>query len=92
VNPTQSWKSASAGRLQALLLLIYPVLSIPVVLAFLARYAFESELAFYAVLSVGLSVGVAIYWVSRDSAIEALETRKEKFLGALTASEGPISA
>lgn len=92
VNPTQSWKSASAGRLQALLLLIYPVLSIPVVLAFLARYAFESELAFYAVLSVGLAVGVAIYWVSRDSAIEALETRKEKFLGALTASEGPISA
>jgi len=92
VNPTQSWKSAAAGRMQAFLILIYPVIGIPIALAFLARYAFESELAFYGVLAAGMLVGVTIYWVARESAVEALEVRKEKFLGTLTQGEGPISA
>ena len=46
VNPGHSWRSAAAGRFQAFLMLLYPMVSIPVVLAYLARYAFESAMGF----------------------------------------------
>ena len=91
VNPSQSWRSASAGRFQALLMLLYPVVSIPVALAYLARYAFESDLAFFGALAVGAAVGCAFYWVAMDSAIRIAERRKEQIVTALSAGEGPIT-
>ena len=92
VNPAQSWRAASAGRFQALLLLIYPVVSLPIALAYLARFAFESNWAFYSVLLFAAALGGVIYWVAMDSAISAAEGRKEKLVSALSQGEGPVSA
>ncbi len=91
VNPGHSWRSASAGRFQALLMLIYPVVSIPVLLAYLARYAFQSHWAFIGVLAVGAVIGVIVYSVALDSATEAVERRREQVLTALSAGEGPVT-
>ncbi|MCC6536359.1 MAG: hypothetical protein IT162_02340 [Bryobacterales bacterium] len=91
VNPTHSWRSASAGRFQAFLMLLYPVVSIPAVLAYLARYAFQSEWAFMAVLAVGAAIGGAVYWVALESAVEAVEKRREEMIAALSAGEGPVA-
>ncbi|MBK5291809.1 MAG: hypothetical protein JJE04_09065 [Acidobacteriia bacterium] len=92
VNPSHSWRSASAGRFQGMLLLIYPILSIPIMLAYLARYAFYSNWAFYGVLLFAAALGLVIYTIAMESSVQAAEERKEKFLTALSQGEGPVSA
>ncbi|MBM3794041.1 MAG: hypothetical protein FJW31_08215 [Acidobacteria bacterium] len=92
VNPTHSWRSASAGRFQAFLILLYPVVSIPAVLAYLARYAFQTEWAFMAVMAVSAVIGGAVYWVALESAVEAVEKRREEMIASLSAGEGPVAA
>ncbi|MDX2151250.1 MAG: hypothetical protein SFV54_10995 [Bryobacteraceae bacterium] len=89
VNPAQSWRS-SGGKWQALLLLVYPVISIPVGLAYLARWALEAEWAFYATLAVGAMIGLVIYFVALDSAVEAANRRCEQIIETLSKGEGPI--
>jgi ABC-2 type transport system permease protein len=90
VNPAQSWRS-SAGKFNAMLLLIYPVISAPIALAYLARYAFESELAFYAVLLFAAGLGILVYWVAMDSAVATAIKRTEKLVSTLSQGEGPVS-
>jgi len=94
VDPTQAWRNASAGKTQIFMLLVYPLISIPLSLAYVARWATDSEAAFFAVLAIDLAIAAAFYWVATDSAIEAAEVRKEQMITTLTASqrEGPISA
>jgi ABC-2 type transport system permease protein len=92
VNPGHSWRSAAAGRFQAFLMLLYPLVSIPVILAYLARYAFETQWAFVGVLAVGAAIGAIVYSVALDSAVEAVEKRREQVLTALSAGEGPVTA
>ena len=72
--------------------MIYPVVSLPIALAYLARWAFESEPAFYAVMAFCSALGAVIYWVAMDSAVEAAEARKEKLVATLSEGEGPVSA
>lgn len=93
VDPNQMMRNSSGGMVNALLLLLYPVLSIPISLAYLARWALDSQAAFFAVLAVDLLLAGIIYWVATDAALEAAEARKEQMIAALTASqrEGPIS-
>jgi len=93
VDPGQTWRNTSGGKVQAFMLLVYPVISIPISLAYVARWALDSQIAFFGVLAVDLLIAAVVYWVATDSAIEASETHKEEMIGTLTASqrEGPIS-
>lgn len=91
VNPTQSWKSSAAGRFQATLMLLYPLLATPIVLAYLARFAFDSELAFYLVLVFAAILGAVFYSVALDSAVEAAGKRRETIIEILSQGEGPVS-
>lgn len=93
VDPTQAWRNTSAGKVQAFMLLVYPLVSIPITLAYVARWATDSEAAFFGVLAVDLLIAATVYWVATDSALEASELRKEEMISTLTASqrEGPIS-
>lgn len=90
MDPSSSWRQASAGRIQGLMVLFYPLLLAPVGLAYLARYAFERELAFYLVLLSGYVVAAATYWVALDSAVEIAEKERERIVAALSAAQGPI--
>ncbi len=92
VDPAQSWRSGGVGRFQAMLLLLYPVLAAPILLAYLARYAFGSSLAFYAVLAVAAASAGVVYWIATDSAVSAAEQRKERILAALGQGQGPVAA
>jgi len=92
VNPANSFRSASAGRVQAMLFLVYPVIFAPIALAFLARYAFHSDGAFFAVLAVDALGGAAAYWIALQSALASAEREKEQMLAALSAADGPIAA
>ncbi len=92
VDPTHSWRSASGGKFQALLMILYPVLVFPVMLAYMARFAFGSQWAFYGVLAVGGAFGLLFYWVAMESAVEAAEARKEQIIETLSRGEGPLAA
>jgi len=90
IDPGQSWKS-SARSFQIMLVLIYPIAAFPLALPYLARYAFSSEAAFYAVLPLNLALGAWLYRLGMESAVSAVGARKERILAALRESGGPIS-
>ncbi len=91
VDPRRTWRSASTSRFQAMLLLVYPLIALPVVLAFLARYAFESNLAFYVVLGFAAVLGGVVYWIAMESATKTLSSRLESFTATLAEGQGPVS-
>jgi ABC-2 type transport system permease protein len=90
MNPDNAWGRSSGGKLVLFLLLSLPLLSVPVALAYAARYAFDSEAAFFAVLAAAGGAGIVFYSVSLDSAVLMSERRKETILAALGESAGPI--
>ena len=90
VNPVKSFRTGASGRTQAVLMLTFPAALIPVMLAYLARYAFNTEWAFFGVLLMGGFLGGLIYWYTMGSAVSAAEERKERIIVALSQSEGPI--
>lgn len=92
VNPDHSWGRSSGGRVALFLMLSYPLLGLPVLLAYAARFAFDSQAAFYGVLAFAAASGAVVYGVSMDSALATAETRKERLLAALGESAGPLVA
>jgi len=92
MNPAASFRSGTAGRVQAVLFLIYPVAFLPVGLAYLARYAFASEASFFAVLAADAALAAVVYKLSLDSAVLAADRLKEPMVTALSRGDGPITA
>ncbi len=90
LNPERVAQGGSAGRLQAFMLFVYPLALLPVALAYLARYAFRSALAFYLMLAFDAVLGGIVYWVSLDSAVKAAEERKEQIITVLSRNDGPV--
>ena len=60
------------------------------VLAYLARYAFDSEWAFAGVLLFCCAIGVILYRISMQSAVAAAERRKEAIITVLSGGENLI--
>lgn len=92
VNPAASFRSGAASRVQAILFLIYPIAFLPVGLAYLARYAFDNEAAFFGILAVDAAIGAVVYKLSLDSSVQAADRLKEQMITALSRGEGPITA
>ena len=92
VNPNRSMRSTPPGKTQALLLVIYPLTAGPVALAYLAEYAFDTVLAFYAVMAFNLVIATVVYAVALDSAIETAQTNREQIVSALSQGDGPVGA
>jgi ABC-2 type transport system permease protein len=92
VNPEHSWGRQSGTRFQLYLLFLFPLLLGPVLLAYGARYAFASDVAFYATLLMAAVIGLIYYWVALDSAIQAADRRREPFLAKLSETSGPVAS
>ena len=90
VDPAQSWRSSTGNRFQALLLVVYPLASLPILAAFLVRRTSHSELAFYGALAVGLVLGLAVYGFAMRYAVRAAGERREEIASVLSASHSPI--
>jgi ABC-2 type transport system permease protein len=91
VDPGNSIRTGAAGRLQALLFAIYPVTFAPILLAYLARYAFESEAALFVVLGLDAIAGVIVYRLALDSAVNTADLTRESMIAALSTGDGPIA-
>jgi ABC-2 type transport system permease protein len=91
VNPATQLGRKAAGRVQAMLFIIYPIAFFPAALAYLARWAFDQELAFFAVLAFDAIAGLIVYRIALDSAAQAAERLKESMISSLSAADGPIA-
>ncbi|HYP06728.1 MAG TPA: hypothetical protein VER03_10905 [Bryobacteraceae bacterium] len=91
VDPAQSWRHGASGRAQAYLLLLYPAAAGPVALAFGARFAFDSEAAFYGVLLLDLLIGLVLYSIALESSAKTAEHNREGIVQALSRAEGPAA-
>ena len=91
-DPESAVRSRSAGGVQVLLIFLYPIAFIPAALAYFARWAFDSNLAFFGVLAVMAVIGAMVYWVALGSTAEYAQEHREKMVGALAAGIGPISS
>jgi ABC-type sulfate transport system permease component len=72
-------------------MLVYLAALPSVVFAHLAKYAFQSEWAFFGVEAAALFVAALTYVVTFELAIESADKEREQFLSALGAGEGIIS-
>ena len=90
VNPAKSFRTAVSGRTQAMLLISFPLSLIPALLAYLARYAFATEWAFFGVIAAGGTLGAIVYSYTLESAVQAAQERREQIVAALSLGEGPI--
>jgi ABC-2 type transport system permease protein len=90
VDATNPWRGRGSGKAGGWLMLVYVTVAPAAVLAHLARYAFESELAFFAVLGSAFFIAVLTYIVTFESAMEAADKGRERFLAALGEGEGVI--
>jgi ABC-2 type transport system permease protein len=91
LSPERVSQGGSAGRSQAFMIFIYPLVLLPVLLAYLARYAFNSTLIFYAVLAFAAVLGGVVYWVALESAVTAAERRREEIITELSRADGPVT-
>jgi ABC-2 type transport system permease protein len=92
LNAERVAQGGSAGRSQAIMLLVYPMALVPVLLAYGARYAFDSEMAFYVLLAFAAGLGAVVYWLALESAGIAAERRKEEIITELSRGDGPVAA
>jgi ABC-2 type transport system permease protein len=91
VNPNTQFRAKAAGRVQAMLVVIYPIAFIPIAMAYLARAVFSTDWAFFGVLVFDAAVGLIVYHIALDSAVEAAARLKESMIAALSTNEGPIA-
>jgi ABC-2 type transport system permease protein len=79
------------GRgMQGALFLIYPLVLLPVGLAYVGRYAFDSEIAFGVLLAVAAGIGAVFYWIALESAVKAAGRRREQIVQELSQTDGPV--
>jgi len=92
LKPERVSRGGASTRFQALIFLLYPVALLPVALAYLARYAFASQVAFAAVLALAAAIGGVLYWVAMDSAVIGARRRREALIEELSKGEGPVES
>jgi ABC-2 type transport system permease protein len=77
---------------QGFLFLVYPIALLPVGLAYLARYAFDSQTMFALVLALAAIIGGVFYWIALESAVSTAYRRREQIVQELSKGEGPVAA
>jgi ABC-2 type transport system permease protein len=92
MNPERVSRGGGSGKAQGMLVLFYPLALVPVVLAYVARWALKSEAAFVIVLALAAAIGGAVYWIGLDSAVIAAQRKREVLVGELSKGDGPIGA
>ncbi|MGA2186637.1 MAG: hypothetical protein ABSH47_26785 [Bryobacteraceae bacterium] len=90
MNMTQPFKT-QGSRVQWMALVAFPVACVPVALAYLARFAFESEAAFFGVLAVFAASGVYVYALALETAAHHGERHRERIIEVLSRQAGVIS-
>lgn len=92
LKPERVSRGGASSRFQALVFLLYPLALLPVFLAYLARYALASQIAFGAVLAFAAVLGCVVYWIALDSSVGTAVRHRERILQELSGGEGPVAS
>jgi hypothetical protein len=92
VDPDASLRQGTTGRGTAARLVVLPLSFVPAAFAYLARFAFDSEAAFFGVLALEAIAGFVAYRIALESAIGFAEGKRETIVAALSSGTGPIAA
>jgi ABC-2 type transport system permease protein len=90
VDPNQTFRKQTGGKMQIWLLLGFLGLGVPIGLAFLARWAMRSDWAFFGVLAIDFSIGVIVYRMATESALQRVTRNCERIVDALSKGSDPI--
>ncbi len=90
IDPSQTFRKQGGGRMQLWVLICMIGMAVLVGFALLARWALDTEWAFLGVLLLEFAVGVIVYRVATDSAVERAERDRERMIDALTKGPSPI--
>ena len=91
LNPETVARGGGSNRFHGLIFMLYPLALLPVGLAYLARFAFNSQAAFVLVLTVAAAIGAAVYWIATESAAGTALQRREQLLRELARGDGPVA-
>jgi ABC-2 type transport system permease protein len=91
LTPERVSQGGASSRFQGLIFLLYPVALLPVALAYLARYAFDSEIAFLALLTLAAIGGGVFYTTAMESSVSTAKKRREDIVRELSKGEGPVA-
>ena len=92
LNPERVSQGGASSRFQALVFLLYPLSLLPVFLAYLARYAFESEFAFYLVLALAAASAARSTGSRWNPPSPPRSKRRERIIRDLSTADGPIAS
>jgi ABC-2 type transport system permease protein len=90
MSPERVSQSGGGSKGQALVMLLYPVVLLPVILAYVARWAFDSQVAFVAGLMVAAAIGGTVYWLAMESAVAAAVRLRQNLMQELSRGDGPV--
>jgi ABC-2 type transport system permease protein len=90
IDPSQAFRNQNSAKTSLWLLLCFLVLLIPVGLAFVAKWAFDSDWAYFSVLAIDFVVGSVCYRVATDAAVTRAERDREKLIDTLSKGADPI--
>jgi hypothetical protein len=90
-DPKQTFRKQAGAKMQVWLLGSAVGLFLLVGFAFLARYALQSDWALLAVLSFELLIGIVVYYLGLESAVERGMRDREKIVQLLSRSGSPVS-
>jgi ABC-2 type transport system permease protein len=92
LSPERVSQSGGGNRAQALVMMLYPAVLLPVILAYVARYALDSQTAFVAVLSIAAVIAAIFYTLAMESAAKAAGVRRQFILEELSRGDGPVAS
>lgn len=90
IDPSQAFRNQNSAKTSLWLFLCFLVLLVPVGLAFVAKWAFDSDWAYFAVLAIDFVVGIVCYRVATDSAVARAERDRERLIDTLSKGADPI--
>jgi ABC-2 type transport system permease protein len=91
IDPSQAFRNQNSAKSSLWLLLCFVVVALPAAIAFAAKWAFESDIAFFSVLGADLIIALIFYRVATESAVALAEQNHERLLDSLMAGGDPMS-
>ena len=91
IDPRQTLRKQAGGRVQLWFLFCSIGLALVIGFAFLAQWALQREWVLGAVLALELGIGIVVYWIALESAVERALRCREQIIDALTKESAPVS-
>jgi hypothetical protein len=92
VDPAQTFKRQAGAKMQLWFLLCGIGMYALVGFAFLARWAFQSDGVLFGILLLELVIGIIVYRVATESAVQRGLRDGERLLEALSQGASPVNA